>query len=59
MDLEQHEVEGVAEAEVVLSDVSEAVQGREWVQVPHHVRVTSEAASAVWRQPWQVSPQLQ
>ena len=44
---------------MVLSDVSEAMSGRQWVQVPHDLGVSPETASSVRRQSWPLPPRLQ
>jgi len=52
MACKQDEVKRSSEVAMVLPDVSETVQGRKWVQMPHNVRGSSEAALIVWREFW-------
>ena len=55
---QQNEVEGAAEAAVVLPDVSEAMPGPERLQVPHAVRVAPAPTAHLLGEPGQVPRQL-
>ena len=59
MVIKQNQVERITKAPLVLSDVSETVQRRQWFQVPHHLGVTSETAPALRGKSGQISSRIQ
>ena len=49
---QQVQVEGPAASAMVLPNVREAMPGREWIQVPHHVREPFAADAGLCREPY-------
>jgi hypothetical protein len=51
---EPNQSQGTAEAEMVLSDVSETMQRRQWIQVPSDLRVASSSNDSFCGKTWKI-----